>query len=46
MKLLDIQLKEVVNFVAESINLIELDLSWNKIINKSLASLFTALSTN
>jgi len=46
MKLLDIQLKEVVNFVAESINLIELDLSWNKIINKSLVSLFTALSTN
>jgi len=46
MKLLDIQLKEVINFVAESSNLIELDLSWNKIINKSLASLFTALSMN
>jgi len=46
MKLLDIQLKEVINFVAESSNLIELDLSWNKIINKSLAFLFTALSTN
>lgn len=46
MKLLDIQLKGVINFVAESSNLIELDLSWNKIINKSLASLFTALSTN
>jgi len=46
MKLLDIQLKQVINFVAESSNLIELDLSWNKIINKSLANLFTALSTN
>jgi len=46
MKLLDIQLKMVINFVAESSNLIELDLSWNKIINKSLACLFTALSTN
>ena len=46
MKLLDIQLKQVINFVAESSNLIELDLSWNKIINKSLANLFTELSTN
>ncbi len=46
MKLLDIQLKQVINFVAESSNLIELDLSWNKIIYKSLANLFTALSTN